>query len=58
MAKTTKLKFRENMIHLVKENIEMFKQQNSTHDSSFNENVFQYSNFSVSKAAKSTRHKQ
>jgi hypothetical protein len=42
----------------MKEKIEMFKPQNSTHDSSFNENVFQYSNLSVYKAVKSTRDKQ
>jgi hypothetical protein len=58
VAKTTRLKFRENRIHLMKEKIEMFKPQNSTHDSSFNENVFQYSNLSVYKAVKSTRDKQ
>jgi hypothetical protein len=53
-----KLEFRENRIHLMTEEIEMFRQQNSSHDSNCNENAFQYSNFSVCKAVKSTREKQ
>jgi hypothetical protein len=49
-----KLKFRENRIHLMTEEIEMFRQQNSSHDSIFNENAFQYSNFSVCKLWKAS----
>jgi hypothetical protein len=34
------------------EEIEMFRQQNSSHDSSFNENAFQYSNIQNSACVK------
>jgi hypothetical protein len=40
-----KLNFKENRIRLMTEDIERFRQQNCTHESSFNENAFQYSSY-------------